>query len=309
MYYDSSKRYLTYNSYLRNRFKTKVFKVSLNINTTCPNIDGKYGRGGCIFCSASGSGDFAGDKNESITNQFKNVLNKLKNKWSGDYKYIAYFQANSNTYTSVEKLKRLVDEALSIDENIIGLALSTRPDCLSDEMLDYLSEINKKTFLQVELGVQSIYDKTLKYINRGHDYNCFLNAVEKLRKLNIDIVVHIINGLPGETETMMIETAKTISKLDVQWIKIHLLHILKNTPLADIYEKEKFPVLELDKYVEIVVEQLQYIKKDIVIHRLTGDGKKEDLIAPLWSLKKFVVLNEIDKYMREKDIWQGDLLK
>ncbi len=309
MDYSSGKRYLTYNQFLRDKFGTKVFKVSLNINTTCPNRDGKLGRGGCIFCSESGSGDFAGDKEKSIREQFIEIKNKLTTKWSLDeYKYIAYFQANTNTYTSVEKLKKVIDESLEIDDKIVGIALSTRPDCLSDEMVDFLGEVNKKTFLQIELGLQSVHNKTLEMINRGHSYECFDIAVKKLRSKNIDVVVHIINGLPDENKIMMLETVKKVVMSDIQGIKIHMLHVLENTKLAEYYKAGKFPIMSLEEYVELVVSQLEIIPNNIVIHRITGDGKKEDLLAPLWSLKKFVVMNEIDKLMRNNDTYQGKLV-
>ncbi len=309
MDYSSGKRYLTYNQFLRDKFGTKVFKVSLNINTTCPNRDGKLGTGGCIFCSESGSGDFAGDKEKSIREQFIEIKNKLTTKWSLDeYKYIAYFQANTNTYTSVEKLKKVIDESLEIDDKIVGIALSTRPDCLSDEMVDFLGEVNKKTFLQIELGLQSVHNKTLEMINRGHSYECFDIAVKKLRSKNIDVVVHIINGLPDENKIMMLETVKKVVMSDIQGIKIHMLHVLENTKLAEYYKAGKVPIMSLEEYVELVVSQLEIIPNNIVIHRITGDGKKEDLLAPLWSLKKFVVMNEIDKLMRNNDTYQGKLV-
>ncbi len=304
--YEGGKRYLTYNQFLRDKFGTKVFKVSININTTCPNKDGKLGKGGCIFCSQSGSGDFAGNKDKPVSEQFVEIRDKLAKKWSlAEYKYIAYLQANTNTYLSVERLRKIVDEIFEADDKIVGIAISTRPDCLTDEMLEYLSELNKKTYLQLELGLQSIYNKTLEFINRGHDFECFLNAVTKLRHKNIEIVVHIINGLPGETSGMMLETVKKLAVLDIQGIKIHMLHVLKNTKLAELYTHDGFEIMNLSEYVNLVVEQIEHIPKNIVIHRLTGDGKKEDLIAPDWTLKKFVVLNEIDKLMRSKDTWQG----
>ena len=302
-YSNSNKRYHTLDYYYKNRFHEKVFKVSLNAGFTCPNIDGTVGTGGCIYCSKSGSGEFAGNEKESIEKQFIEIRNMMLKKWP-KAKYIGYFQAHTNTYAPVEKLKELYETILKQD-NVIGLNIATRPDSITDECLDYLEELNKKTYLTVELGLQTIHDKTSKLINRGHNLKCFEDMLEKLRKRNINVVVHIINGLPYETKEMMIETAKYLSTKDIHGIKIHMLHILKDTALAKLYEKEKFHVLSREEYVDIVCSQLEVLREDIVINRVTGDPNPEDLIEPFWLIKKFGVLNEIDKEMVRRNSYQG----
>ncbi len=295
-----NKRYHTLNYDLTNRFKTRVFKVSLNGNFSCPNFKNGHG---CIFCSAYGSGDFAGNKNDDLLTQFNSVKEKLNNKWP-DTKYIAYFQANTNTYAKVSKLKEMYEKALSFP-NVVGISIGTRPDAISDECLNYLIDLSKRTYLVVELGLQSMHNSTLKLINRGHDLKCFDNCVKKLRENNINVVVHIINGLPYETHCMMMETVKHLNKLDIQGIKIHMLHILKNTELEKFYKENKFHVLTKKEYVDIVCDQIEQLNDNIVIHRLTGDGKKEDLIEPLWTLKKVSVLNDIDKELSKRGTYQG----
>jgi radical SAM protein (TIGR01212 family) len=299
---NTNKRYFTQSYYLKQRFGRKVIKISLNGNFTCPNIDGSKGVGGCTYCS-SGSGDFAGNPQKSITEQFNDVKAMLNEKWS-DGVYIPYFQANTNTYAPLEKLKLLYKEALSID-GTVGLAVSTRPDCISDETADYLAELSQKTYLTVELGLQTVHDTTAEKINRCHTYADFLSGYEKLNQRGINICVHIINGLPGETHDMMLETAQRLSNLNLHSIKIHLLHIIKNTVMAKQYQNGEFSVLELDEYVNIVCDQLEILPPDLIIQRITGDGNKDTLIAPLWSLKKFVVMNEIDKELVRRNSWQG----
>ena len=295
-----NKRYHTLNYHYTNKFNTRVFKVSLNGGFSCPNI--KNGKG-CIFCSSKGSGDFAGNKEDNLLTQFNNIKTMLNNKWP-DTKYIAYFQANTNTYAPVNILKKKFEEVLTF-ENVVGISIGTRPDAISDDCLEYLKDLNKRTYLTIELGLQSMHDETLKLINRGHDLKCFDECVKKLRDNNINVVVHIINGLPYETKEMMIDTVKHLNKLDIQGIKIHMLHILKNTPLEEFYNNTKFKLLEKEEYVDIVVSQLELLDEKIVIHRLTGDGALNDLIAPLWTIKKVCVLNDIDKLMKKKDTYQG----
>lgn len=295
-----NKRYHTLNYELTSRFKTRVFKVSLNGNFSCPNFKNNKG---CIFCSALGSGDFAGKKKDSITKQFNYIKEKLNKKWP-DTKYIAYFQANTNTYAPLNILKRKYEEALSIT-NVVGISIGTRPDAISDECLKYLSELNKKTYLTIELGLQSMHDKTLKLINRGHDLDCFDKCVKKLKENNIRVVVHIINGLPFETKEMMLQTVKHLNKLKIDGIKIHMLHILKNTNLENYYKKQPFHLLTKEEYVNIVCDQIEELNDNIVIHRLTGDGAKKDLIEPLWTLKKVCVLNDIDKELKRRGTYQG----
>ena len=295
-----NKRYHTLNYHYTNKFNTRVFKVSLNGGFSCPNI--KNGKG-CIFCSSKGSGDFAGNKEDNLLTQFNNIKTMLNNKWP-DTKYIAYFQANTNTYAPVNILKKKFEEVLTF-ENVVGISIGTRPDAISDECLEYLKDLNKRTYLTIELGLQSMHDETLKLINRGHDLKCFDECVKKLRDNNINVVVHIINGLPYETKEMMLDTVKHLNKLDIQGIKIHMLHILKNTPLEDFYNNTKFKLLEKEEYVDIVVSQLELLNEKIVIHRLTGDGALDDLIAPLWTIKKVCVLNDIDKLMKKNNTYQG----
>ncbi len=295
-----NKRYHTLNYDLMNRFGVRVFKVSLNGNFSCPNF--KNGSG-CIFCSSYGSGDFAGNKNEDLLTQFNKVKEKLNDKWP-DTKYIAYFQANTNTYAPLNVLRKKFEEVLTFP-NVVGISIGTRPDAISDECLEYLSDLNKRTYLMVELGLQSMHDDTLKLINRGHDLACFDKCVSKLRKKNINVIVHIINGLPFETADMMMDTIRHINRLNVQGIKIHMLHVLKNTPLEKYYYKTNFHLLSKEQYVNIVCNQIEELDEKIVIHRLTGDGAKEDLIAPLWTLKKVSVLNDIDKELNKRGTYQG----
>lgn len=298
-----NKNYHTWNYHLRNRFNSKVFKVSLNGGFTCPNLDGTISRGGCTFCSNKGSGDFAGQAKDSISKQFDEIKNIMSKKWP-EAKYIAYFQAYTNTYASVDYLKEKYEEALDQD-GVVGIAISTRPDCINDSILDYLTEINERTNLWVELGLQTIHDTTSKRINRGHGYDVFLECLNKLRDRDIDVVVHIINGLPGEDYNMMMETAKRMAQLDIQGIKIHLLHVLKGTIMEKQLKRGEFSLLDKDFYIKLICDQLEVLPQDLVIHRLTGDGKKEDLIGPLWSLKKWEVLNAIDNELKTRNSWQG----
>ena len=302
-YSDSNKRYHTLDYFYKHKFNSKVFKVSLDANFTCPNIDGTVGIGGCIYCS-NGSGEFAGDKNKSLTEQFNDIKNMMLKKWPNS-KYIGYFQSHTNTYAPLDILKKDFEEVLKID-NVVGLSIATRPDCISDEVYDYLEDLSKRTYLTVELGLQTIHEETSKFINRCHSLDCFVSCVNELRKRNINVVVHIINGLPYETKDMMVETVKFLNKLDIQGVKIHMLSILKDTKLNVIYKEKPFHVLTKEEYVDIVVEQLEYLREEIVINRITGDPKREDLIEPDWLVKKFCVMNDIDKEMVKRDVYQGD---
>ncbi len=298
-----NKRYHTLNYFYHHTFHSKVFKISLNGGFSCPNLDGTKGYGGCIYCSKSGSGDFAGKKQDSIEKQWQQGLEMMHKKWP-DGKLIAYFQARTNTYAKVEELKEKFEPVLNYP-NVIGLALATRPDAITDECLDYLEDLSKRTYLMIELGLQTIHETTSKLINRCHTTQEFDDMVKKLRARNINVIVHIINGLPYETKEMMLETVKHINQLDIQGIKIHMLHIIKDTPLVTMYKKNPFHVLTREEYVDIVIEQLELLRPEIVIHRITGDPVKEDLIAPTWLLKKFCVLNEIDKEMVKRNTYQG----
>ncbi len=291
-----NKRYHTLNYYYKKKYNEKVFKIYLNAGFSCPN---KKNGTGCIYCY-NGSGE--NDGIDLIT-QFNKVKDIMSNKWDST-KFIGYFQANTNTYASVDVLRQKYELILNLP-NVIGLNIATRCDALPNDVLNYLEELNKKTDLTIELGLQTIHEKTSTLINRGHTLECFEKAVKELRKRNIDVVVHIINGLPYETKQDMIETIKYVSTLDIQGIKIHMLFIEKNTLLAELYEKEKFHVLTKDEYIDIVCDQLELLDEKIVIHRITGDPKKELLIEPKWLLKKFVVLNDIDKEMLKRDSYQG----
>ena len=298
-----NKRYHTLNYYLKNKFNSKVYKVSLNGGFTCPNIDGTKGYGGCIYCSKSGSGEHGGNPSKSLTEQFNDVRNVLAKKWP-KAKYIAYFQARTNTYAPLNILKEKYEEVLKID-NVIGLFIATRCDAISDEVLDYLDELNKRTFLTIELGLQTIHDSTSKLINRCHTLDEFDSMVNKLRKRNIDVVVHIINGLPYEDEKMMMDTVRHLNNLDIQGIKVHMLNIVKDTPLETLYNKEKFHILTKEEYIDIVIKQLEILNPKIVVHRITSDPDIDTLIEPKWLIKKFCVLNDIDKEMVKRDTYQG----
>lgn len=301
-YSDSNKRYYTLDYYYKHKYNCKISKISLNLGLSCPNIDGTKGYGGCIYCKG-GSGDFAGKKTDPISVQFNKIKAIMDKKWP-NAKYIAYFQANSNTYGDINYLKKNFEEVLTYP-NVVGINIATRCDAISDEVFNYLCELNKKCDLVIELGLQTIHDNTSKLINRGHNLDEFEEMVNKLKKENIKIVVHIINGLPYETKEMMLNTVKYVNNLNIFGIKIHMLHILKDTKLEKLYELEKFHVLTKEEYINIVCDQLELLNEDIVINRITGDPKIDDLIEPKWLIKKFCVLNDIDKEMKRRDSYQG----
>ncbi len=303
IYSNSNKRYHTLDYFYKNKFGCKVFKVSLNAGFSCPNKDGTVGYGGCIYCSKLGSGDFGGDIKKSIEEQFIEIRDMMLKKWP-NAKYIAYFQANTNTYAPLSVLKEKYESVLKFD-NVIGLSIATRPDAISSECMDYLEELSKKTYLTVELGLQTIHEKTSQLINRCHTLKCFEECVCSLRKRKINVVVHIINGLPYETKEMMIDTVKYLNTLDIQGVKIHMLHVIQNTALEKLFKKENFHILTRDEYVNIVCDQLELLRSDIVINRITGDPDPNELIEPTWLVKKFCVLNEIDKEMARRDSYQG----
>lgn len=295
-----NKRYHTLNYYFKNKYGKKTFKVSLNGGFSCPNkINGK----GCIFCSRLGSGDFAGNVEKDLITQFNEVKEIMERKWPNSY-YIGYFQANTNTFAPLPILKEKYETILKLP-NVVGLNIATRSDAITEECYDYLEELSKRTNLIVELGLQSIHEKTLNFINRGHDLQNFETTIKELQKRNIEVIVHIINGLPGETKQDMIETVKYLNSLKINGIKIHMLHIIKDTDLADYYQEHPFHILTKEEYIDIVISQLEYLSPEIVIHRITGDPKKEDLIEPTWLLKKFCVLNDIDKEMLKRNTYQG----
>lgn len=300
-----NKRYHTLNYHVKNKYNCKVVKISLNAGFTCPNIDGKVGFGGCIYCSKSGSGDFGGDINKSLEEQFYDIKKKIDKKWPNS-KYIAYFQAHTNTYAPVNVLKEKYESVLKLDD-VIGIAIATRADAISDECLDYLEELNKRTNLTIELGLQTIHEDTSKLINRCHSLKQFEDMYYKLKERNIEVVVHIINGLPYEDEEMMLETVKYLNKLKIDGIKIHMLNIVKDTALAKMYKKEKFHILSKEEYINIVIKQLELLSPKIVIHRITSDPDPKSLIEPTWLIKKFCLLNDIDKEMKKRDTYQGKL--
>lgn len=295
-----NKRYHTLNYFFKKKFGQKVFKVPLDINSICPN----QASGGCIYCSNKSVASIS-DNSLDILEQFENGRKIMEQKWP-DSLYIPYFQSGTNTYNDKNLVKGYVDKLLMIPK-VVGIDIATRPDCLSDEWLDYLEELNKKTFLIVELGLQSSNDNTLRFINRGHDSKIFKDAVEKLHARNIFVVAHIINGLPYETKEDMINTIKFVNDCKVDGIKIHMLYIAKNTPLASLYEKNKFHILTREEYIDIVCCQLRLLNEDVVVMRITGDPILNELVAPEWLIKKFMVLNGIDQEMAKRNIYQGDL--
>ena len=295
-----NKRYHTLNYFFKKKFGQKVFKVPLDINSTCPNQI----NGGCIYCSNKSVASIS-DNSLDILEQFENGRKIMEQKWP-DSLYIPYFQSGTNTYNDKNLVKGYVDKLLMIPK-VVGIDIATRPDCLSDEWLDYLEELNKKTFLIGELGLQSSNDNTLRFINRGHNSKIFKDAVEKLHARNIFVVAHIINGLPYETKEDMINTIKFVNDCKVDGIKIHMLYIAKNTPLASLYETNKFHILTREEYIDIVCSQLRLLNEDVVVMRITGDPILNELVAPEWLIKKFMVLNGIDQEMVKRNIYQGDL--
>lgn len=297
------KRYHSLNYHFRKQFGQKVFKVMLDAGFTCPNRDGTIATGGCTFCSARGSGDFAGLRKDDLKKQFRDVAERMHRKWP-NAKYIGYFQAFTNTYAPVDELRACYETILE-EENVVGLSIATRPDCLPDDVVDYLAELNERTSLWVELGLQTVHESTAQLINRAHDYRTFVEGVEKLRAHRIPVCAHIILGLPGETEEMMMETAQAVASLPIQGIKIHLLHLLRKTPLVKLWEQGGLRFLSQETYTRLVVDILEILPPDMVIHRLTGDGPRDLLIGPLWSLNKWDVLNGIDKELKRRDSWQG----
>lgn len=298
-----NKRYHTLNYHVKTKYHTKVVKISLNAGFSCPNMDGKVGYGGCIYCSKSGSGEFAGDIKKTLPEQFNEIKEKIQKKWPNS-KYIAYFQARTNTYAPLHILKEKYESVLNLPD-VIGIDIATRPDAIENDVLEYLTELNKQTNLTIELGLQTIHEKTSKLINRCHSLEQFETMVKKLQERNIKVVVHIINGLPYETKEMMLETVKYLNKLNINGIKIHMLNITKETQLAKLYEQEKFHILTKEEYIDITISQLEYLDPKIVIHRITSDPDPKELIEPTWLIKKFCLLNDIDKEMKRRNTYQG----
>ncbi len=299
----NDKRYHSLNYFLREKFEGKVYKISLDGGFSCPNRDGTINGTGCIFCSERGSGDFAGDRNFSIKKQFDDISCMMEKKWKSG-KYIAYFQAYTNTYAKPDVLREKYQEAIS-QEGVVALSIATRPDCLDKEVLDVLSEFKDKVYTFVELGLQTVSDKTGRMINRGYDLPVFEEAVRNLRALGIDVVVHVIFGLPGENHEDMLDTVRYLAGTDIQGVKFHLLHLMKDTPMVQLYERGKLVFLEMEEYVSLVAESIALLPERIVIHRTTGDAPRDLLIGPMWSLKKWEVLNAIDDYFKDQDLYQG----
>lgn len=297
------KRYYNLNYFLREKFGCKVFKISLDAGFSCPNRDGTVSKGGCIFCSERGSGDFAGNRSFSIEDQFTNIKQVMNKKWK-EGKYIAYFQAYTNTYAPIEILREKYEEAIN-QEGVVALAIATRPDCLSEEVLSLLEELNNKVYTWVELGLQTSNEETAKKINRGYRLQVFEKAVRDLRSRNIDVVAHVIFGLPGETREDMLDTVRYVTSKDVQGVKFHLLHLMKNTPLVKLYDSGELKFMTQDEYIDIICESVAITPPNIVIHRLTGDSPRNLLIGPQWSLKKWEILNSIDQKLKEKNLYQG----
>ncbi|WP_313756956.1 TIGR01212 family radical SAM protein [Tissierella sp.] len=298
-----SKRYNTLNEELKREFGGKVMKLSLDGGFTCPNRDGTVGTNGCIFCGEEGSGEFAGSRFISLEEQVKQQKNLLSKKWDTD-KYIIYFQNFTNTYGTIEKLKRLYYEAINI-EGVVGLAIATRPDCLEEEILDLLFELNKETYLWVELGLQTIHEKSARFIRRGYSLSIYDEAIKNLKSRNIKVVTHIILGLPGESKEEMLDTVEYVGNTNNWGIKLHSLYIQRDTNLFDYYMRNPFPIMSREEYVSLVADAIELLPQDMVIHRVTGDGKKELLHEPKWSLDKLRVLSMLDKELKLRNSHQG----
>ncbi|MSS63821.1 TIGR01212 family radical SAM protein [Velocimicrobium porci] len=299
------KRYYSLDYYLKQIFGEKVYKVALNGGMTCPNRDGKLDTRGCIFCSSGGSGDFAAPICKNVTEQINLAIDGIKKAKSVGNKFIAYFQAYTNTYAPIDHLERIFTEAIN-HPSIVALSIGTRPDCLGNDILDLLERLNKIKPVWIELGLQTCHDETARFIRRGYPLSVFDQAVAQLTKRNIDIIVHIIIGLPNETKEMLLETIAHVASLPIQGIKLQLLHVLKGTDLADYLGT--FPILTMEQYIDWVISCLEHLPPDIVIHRLTGDGPKKLLLEPQWSSHKKMVMNQINRELKLRDTWQGRLI-
>ena len=297
------KRYFSLDYYLKENYGEKLYKISLNGGCTCPNRDGSCGTRGCIFCSEGGSGDFASAPSLSISEQLRSGKEMISKKYKGNG-YIAYFQAFTNTYAPISHLRKIFTEAIA-DPEVKILSIATRPDCLGEDVLALLRELNEQKPVWIELGLQSIHPETAVFIRRGYDLSVFETAVQKLNHIGITIITHVILCLPGETTDDMLATIRYLNSLPIHGMKLQLLHILEHTDLADIYKKHPFPLPDMETYFELLSKCICQIRPDIVIHRLTGDGPKSLLIAPLWTGNKRLVLNSMQKYFKEHDIWQG----
>ena len=299
----SHKRYNTFSDELKRHFGCKVQRISVDAGLTCPNRDGTLDTEGCIFCGGHGSGSFGIRRGLSVAGQLEDGKEVMRRKYRAE-KFIAYFQAYSNTYASVDQIRKLFSEAQAVSD-VVGVIIATRPDCLPDDVLEYLQELSRETYLWLELGIQSIYDRSLLFINRRHDYAASVDAVRRAKSRGLRVCAHVILGLPGETSAEMLAMAEELNRLGIDGVKLHLLHVLKGTRLAEMYGRGEVELLDRDGYAGLVCDFLECLEPHILIHRLTGDGGHDNLIAPLWSLKKFEVLNLIDAELERRNTWQG----
>ncbi|MDD2389284.1 MAG: TIGR01212 family radical SAM protein [Desulfobacterales bacterium] len=297
------KRYNDLNTYLRGIFNCRVQKISVDAGLTCPNRDGTISTGGCIFCNGNGSGTGAHGKGLSVSDQLLQGKRGLQRRYKAK-KFIAYFQSFTNTYAPIDTLRSIYEEALSIDD-IVGLSIGTRPDCISTPVLELLEHYARQYLIWVEYGLQSAHDRTLEFINRGHTFNCFKDAVNRTRNRNIRICAHIILGLPHETRRDMLDTIKAISDLGIDGVKLHLLYVVKGTKLETLYRQNNYTCLEQHEYAELICDMLELLPPDMIIQRLTGDPHPDELIAPLWSMRKSETLTLINSILMARDSWQG----
>lgn len=302
---DPNKRYHTWNYALRQQFGEKIFKVPIDGGFDCPNRDGTVAKGGCTFCSVSGSGDMIVAPSDPLPLQFQKEIQLMHQKWPTVDQYIVHFQNFTNTHAPVDVIRHRFEQVVN-EKGVVGLSIGTRPDCLPDEVVNYLAELNERFYLWVELGLQTTFEETSAAINRAHDYQTYLDGVAKLRKHGIRVCTHLINGLPGETPAMMRENVRrTIQDSDIQGIKLHLLHLMTNTKMMRDYNEGRLQLMSKEAYVSVICDQLEMIPPEIVIHRLTGDAPFETIIGPMWSLKKWEVLNAIDAEMKRRNSYQG----
>lgn len=302
---DKNKRYHSWNFALRQEFGEKIFKVPIDAGFDCPNRDGTVAKGGCTFCSVSGSGDMIVAPEAPLPEQFEKEIVMMHKKWPQVDKYIVYFQNFTNTHAPVAVIRERFEQVLTLP-GVVGISVGTRPDCLPEDVVDYLAELNQRFYLWVELGLQTTFETTSNAINRAHDYQTYLDGVASLRKHNIRVCTHLINGLPGETIEMMQENVRrTIQDSDIQGIKLHLLHLMRNTRMLRDYHEGRLQLMRRDTYVSLICDQLEMIPPEIIIHRLTGDAPWDSLVGPMWSLKKWEVLNEIDQEMLRRNSYQG----
>lgn len=302
---DKNKRYHSWNFALRQEFGEKIFKVPIDAGFDCPNRDGTVAKGGCTFCSVSGSGDMIVAPEAPLPEQFEKEIAMMHKKWPQVDKYIVYFQNFTNTHAPVAVIRERFEQVLTLP-GVVGISVGTRPDCLPEDVVDYLAELNQRFYLWVELGLQTTFETTSNAINRAHDYQTYLDGVASLRKHNIRVCTHLINGLPGETIEMMQENVcRTIQDSDIQGIKLHLLHLMRNTRMLRDYHEGRLQLMRRDTYVSLICDQLEMIPPEIIIHRLTGDAPWDSLVGPMWSLKKWEVLNEIDQEMLRRNSYQG----